>query len=356
MRFLAGFLLFLAAHAALAQEKPAATSAAAARMRQAADRLLAALPAAAREKAALPFEDRDRTDWHYTPRSRNGVPLKDLDPGSREHVHALLRQALSAPGYRKVVNIIELEIVLREIETFGPLRDPERYHLTIYGKPDSRAAWGWRFEGHHLSLNFTLAGDRLAIDAPSFFGANPATVPRGPKKGLRALAQEEDAGDALLASLGAGQKSEAVFESRTYGDIVTGAAAKVDPLSPAGISAAKLDERQRGLLVALIEAYARTFEPGLAEARMARVRSGGIEKIHFGWAGSTERGRPHYYRVQGPLFLIEYDASQGGGNHIHTVWRDFRGDFGRDLHSPGDLGRDLLREHYAWARGSAHRH
>jgi len=315
-------------------------------MRQAAEALLAGFPETARGKVVRAFDDRDRLDWHYTPRSRNGAALKELDARGREAVHALLRTALSASGYRKAVNIIELELVLREIETFGMMRDPERYHLTIYGKPDAKAAWGWRFEGHHLSLNFTLAGDRAGADTPSFFGSNPAMVTKGAKKGLRVLAAEEDEARTLLGMLDEAQRREAVFESRTYGEIVTGNADKVDPLKAAGIAAAKLDEKQRAQLMKLIVVYAGSFEPALAKARLARVRDGGMENIRFGWAGSTERGRQHYYRVQGPRFLIEYDASQNDGNHVHTVWRDFSGDF----------GRDLLRQHYALARGSSHRH
>jgi hypothetical protein len=315
-------------------------------MRQAAEALLAGLPEAARGKVLRAFDDRDRLDWHYTPRSRNGAALKELDARGREAVHALLKTALSASGYRKAANIIELELVLREIETFGLMRDPERYHLTIYGKPDAKAAWGWRFEGHHLSLNFTLAGDRASADTPSFFGSNPATVTKGVKKGLRVLAAEEDEARALLGMLDEAQRREAVFESRTYGEIVTSNADKVDPLKPAGIAAAKLDDKQRAQLMKLIEVYAGSFEPALAKARLARVREGGVENIRFGWAGSTERGRQHYYRIQGPRFLIEYDASQNDGNHVHTVWRDFSGDF----------GRDLLRQHYALAKGSSHRH
>jgi len=279
-------------------------------------------------------------------RSRNGVALKELDARGREAVHALLKQALSSAGHRKIVNILELEVVLREIETFGMMRDPERYHLTVYGKPDAKAAWGWRFEGHHLSLNFTLAGDRAMAGTPSFLGANPATVPLGPKKGQRVLAEEEDEARALLAALNPAQRAQAVFESRSYGEIVTANADKVDPLNPVGIAAAQLDERQRALLVKLIEVYARTFEPALMQARLDRVRKGGVENIRFGWAGSTERSQAHYYRVQGPLFLIEYDCTQNSGNHIHTVWRDFSGDF----------GRDLLRQHYSLARRSSHRH
>lgn len=346
MKILLGFLLSAALHGAIAQDKAHPSAAAASRMREAAEKVLAALPEAARAKVQRDFSDPDRLDWHFTPRSRNGVAFKELDAKGRDAIHALLRQALSATGYRKVVNIIELEIVLREIETFGLMRDPERYHLTIYGTPDRKAAWGWRFEGHHLSLNFTLAGERLAADTPSFFGANPAEVRKGPKKGLRVLAAEEDEARTLLAMLSEEQRRETVFDSRSFGDIVTGNAAKVDPLGPVGLPAAKMDDKQRAQLLKLVETYAMSFEPRLAQARMARVREGGVENIRFGWAGATERGQRHYYRIQGPLFLIEYDASQNDGNHIHTVWRDFNGDF----------GRDLLKLHYDAAKGSPHKH
>jgi len=346
MRIAISVLLMSLAVAAAAQDKEHPSASVAARMRDSVERFVAALPEKSRAQAMRPFEDRDRLDWHYVPRSRNGIALKELDPAGREAVHGLLRSALSASGYRKAVNIIELELVLREIETFGWMRDPERYHLTVYGTPDRARRWGWRFEGHHLSLNFTLAGDKMAVDTPSFFGANPATVAGGPKKGLRALGEEHDAGWALLESLGEAQRREGVFDTRTYGDIVTGSRDKVEPLDAAGISAAKLDERQRALLWKLVETYARSFEPGLAEARLARAKQGGIEAIRFGWAGSIARGKPHYYRVQGPLFLIEYDASQNDGNHIHTVWRDFAGDF----------GRDLLADHYRASLDTGHRH
>jgi hypothetical protein len=332
-----------------APESDHATAAVAGRMRAAALRVLAALPDKLRAEVQRPFDDGDRLDWHYTPRSRNGVALKQLDAAGRQAVHALLQEALSAAGYRKVINIVELELVLREMETFGLMRDPERYHLTIYGKPDATAAWGWRFEGHHLSLNFTLAGDRMAVDTPSFLGANPATVPAGlkaaVKPGLRVLGAEEDGARVLLASLSEPQRRQAIFSASTYGDIVTRNAAAVDPLKPVGIAAATLDDRQRALLLALIETYARTFEPSLAAARLARVRQGGVEAIRFGWAGSTSGRGPYYYRLQGPLFLIEFDSSQDDGNHVHTVWRDFHGDF----------GRDLLRQHYQSA-AAGHRH
>ena len=342
---------------ALAMAQPVASpSAVAAKMRESTERFLATLPERQRALAVRPFDDADRVDWHYTPRRRNGVSFKDLDSRSREAVHGLLQTALSAVGYRKVVNIIELELVLRELETFGVMRDPERYHVTIYGTPSDTNRWGWRFEGHHLSLNFTLAGDRLVVDTPSFFGANPATVPSGGRKGLRVLGDEHDAGWAVLDSLSASQTSEAVISPRTYGDIVTSNRGQVAPLELAGIRASKLDERQRALLWKVVELYAASFEPALAQARLARAREGGDENLRFAWAGSTRRGAPHYYRIQGARFLIEYDASQDGGNHIHTVWRDYAGDFGRELAIKGAFGRDLLRDHYASARGTTHRH
>lgn len=343
---LLGLLVCVAPPGGAREARAPSAAAQAEAMRLGVERVLSLLSPSLRQDALRAFDDADRLDWHYTPRRRNGVPLKALDAPAREAVHALLRQALSAAGYRKIVNIIELEIVLREIELTGWMRDPERYHLTVYGEPSRQRAWGWRFEGHHLSLNFTLAGDRMVASTPSFLGANPAEVRGGPRKGLRALGAEEDEARALLATFTPEQRKQAIFDTRTYGDIISGIAPQANPLEHVGIPASRLDATQRAQLLKLIEVYAHTFESGLAEARLGRARAGGIEHIRFGWAGPTERGRSHYYRIQGPSFLIEYDASQASGNHIHTVWRDFQGDF----------GRDLLREHYAATRGTAHRH
>jgi len=328
----------LAVAPAAGQETPGA------RMRTAAQSLIGSVDAARRSKLVLDFAGEARADWHYTPRSRVGLSFADLDAGQREAVHRLLRTALSAAGHRKVVNIIELELVLREIEMFGLLRDPEKYFVVFFGTPDAGRPWGWRFEGHHLSLNFTVRGDAVAT-TPSFFGANPAEVRKGPKQGLRVLAAEEDEARKLLDSLDAGQRRAAVIDTRSYGDILTGNKDRVTPLDGRGIEARALAPAQQAQLRRLIEVYAESFEPALREARLARAASG-FESIRFAWAGATERGKTHYYRVQGPQFLIEYDASQNDGNHIHTVWRDFAGDF----------GRDLLRDHYSLARGTGHRH
>ena len=320
---------------------------AAQRMRDAAQALIADLDERRRGRLVLAFADPLRADWHYTPRARPGLSFADLDTRQRESVHALLKTALSELGHRKVVNIIELELVLREMEfALALLRDPEKYSLVFFGQPAASAAWGWRFEGHHLSLSFTLDGDRAVASTPSFFGANPAEVKKGPKTGLRVLAAEEDEARRLLAMLDDRQRAAAVVDARPYGDIVTRNADKVGPLDERGLTADAMTDAQRAQLRKLIEVYADNFEPGLRQARLVRAGEGDSASTRFAWAGPTERGRPHYYRVQGAKFLIEYDASQGDGNHVHTVWRDFDGDF----------GRDLLREHHASARGTAHRH
>jgi hypothetical protein len=335
----------LAALLAFATVPAHADPATTAKMRAAAEALIASVDAGKRGKLVLPFADDKRVDWHYTPRSRPGLSFADLNAAQRDAVHKLLRTALSAAGHKKLVNLVELELVLREIETFGLMRDPEKYFVVFFGPPHASSPWGWRFEGHHLSLSFTLRGDAAVATTPSFMGANPAEVPKGPKRGLRVLGEEEDEGRKLLGMLDAAQRATAIIDSRTYGDIVTGNADRVSPLEGKGLEARAMTDAQKAQLRKLIEVYAAAFEQPLRDARLARAAEG-FDAIRFAWAGATERGRQHYYRVQGPKFLIEYDASQNDGNHIHTVWRDFTGDF----------GRDLLREHHSMARGTSHRH
>lgn len=332
-------LLIGMTHAALAQS-PTASSAAA--------RLIQATPADAHGKLLQPFTEQARTDWHYTPRRRAGVAWRDMSPAQRQATTDLLRSALSARGLDKVRAVMALEIALRELETFGLSRDPENYAIAIFGEPSSASRpWGWRIEGHHLSLHWTLRGDEYVATLPQFFGANPARVPRdfskGPRAGSRVLGEEEDRARALLSSLTAQQRAVVVFDARPYGDIVTRNAERVSPLEPKGIAFAHLSAAQQAQLLSLISAFAEHLKPEYAQARLARVHAGGLESLRFGWAGAVEPGEPYYFRIQGAGFLIEFDNS--GGNHIHSVWRDF----------DGDWGRDALGDHYRQA-GPKHRH
>ncbi len=299
----------------------------------AANRFLAALPDDRRLGARAAFQSRDRTTWRYTPGSRPGMPLQEMSPAQREAAHAVLRSFLSGEGYLKVQSIIALEAVLREIERWDE-RDPERYWFLVFGEPGTESPWGVRVEGHHVSLHLAVIKGRFVSSTPTFLGANPAEVRGGPKKGRRALAAEEDLARALLESLGPEERREAIVDEAPYGDIVSRNRAQAEPLANRGVAFARLAPGQQKQLLALIEVYANTMKPKLAEERLARIRAAGLDGIRFAWAGPTARGKPHYYRVHGPTFLIEFDNS--GGNHVHSVWRDFAGDF----------GRDLLREHY----------
>jgi len=314
----------------------------------AARRLVAATPAAQRGDLLRPFTDAARSDWSYVPRRRDGVAWKAMSAAQREAGTALMRTALNERGLDKVHAVMALEITLRQLETFGLSRDPENYAFALHGEPGA-GGWGWRIEGHHLSLHFSLDGDRYVATLPQFFGANPATVPRdvgagAPPAGFRLLGREEDLARQWLAGLSPAQRARAIFSPRPFGDIVSRDAVRVQPLDAVGLPLADMDGKQQAQVLTLIGAFADHLQPELAQARLARVRAAPLDAIHVGWAGSTHPGQPHYFRIQGAQFIIEFDNS--GGNHIHSVWRDFDGDF----------GRDVLREHYQRAQGSAHRH
>lgn len=303
----------------------------------AAEAFLTALSPEQRQIARFAFEDRERFNWHYVPRSRAGLALKNMTDKQRRLALQLLEIGLSQSGYLKATRIIALEAVLRRIETWNRLgRDPDKYFFSFFGRPSESGTWGLRVEGHHLSLNLTIVNGSLFATAPRFWGANPAKVAEGNMKGIRTLSQEEDLARALVSSLNQRQQAKAVFRDRAYRDIVTGSDEQVSALDFVGISGAELNPEQRELLVRLIGEYASTMPSEIARQRMDAIRRRGLDRIYFGWAGGLATGQPHYYRIQSPNFLIEYDNVQNGANHIHTVWRDFGNDF----------GRDLLREHY----------
>jgi len=304
-------------------------------MAEAANNFLAALGPEQRAKAVFEFKDGQRFDWHFVPKARKGLPLKEMNSPQRLLAHALLSTGLSQRGYMKATTIMSLEQILYDLEDKAPHRDADLYFVTIFGSP-ANTVWGWRVEGHHLSLNFTLEGDQIIAITPSFFGANPAKILTGPRKGLRVLASEEDLARRLVSSLTAAQRKVGVITNIAPRDIITGADRKAKALEPMGIDAASLNAKQRELLLSLLKEYVFRYRTEIAEADLKSIRKAGEEKIHFAWAGGLEPGQGHYYRIQGPTFLMEYDNTQDNANHIHTVWRDLLNDF----------GEDLLRKHY----------
>lgn len=290
-----------------------------------------------RTQATFAFEDAERLNWHIIPRPRKGLPLKDMDEKQRDLARALLKTGLSQTGYGKADQIMnKLELVLRAMEKDPVRRDPLNYYFSVFGSPDTKGTWGWRVEGHHLSLNFTVVNGRMTATTPMAFATNPAEVREGEFKGLRVLRGEEDLARTLVKSLDEKQRAKAIFEAKAFPDILTLAKNDISPLTPPGIKASELTSAQFKMLEAIVNEYASNVTPELAAERMAKFRAAKRDQITFGWAGGIEKGEGHYYRLQTPAFLIEYDNTQNNNNHIHSVWRDFKGDF----------GRDWLREHY----------
>jgi hypothetical protein len=311
----------------------------AASMTRAAQSFLGTLSDAQRAAATFELDSDERSRFHFIPNEmfeRRGIMIADLSAPQRERAHGLLRAGLSQRGYLTAAQVMELEDVLQAMEGGGRFaRDRDEYRFTIFGVPSSGATWGWRFEGHHISLHFTIVDGTVAVASPAFLGANPAEVREGPQRGRRVLGDREDAGRALIRALDVAQREATIIAVDAPSDILTGNAPAVDPMEPEGIAASRLDARQRELLLGLIDVYLGVMSDDIAEYRRHALLAGGTDAIRFAWAGGIEPGEAHYYRVQGPTFLIEYDNTQNDANHIHSVWRDFDGDF----------GRDLLREH-----------
>jgi hypothetical protein len=313
----------------------------AAEMAAAAQRFLESLSGETRATMRSIFEDEERLNWHYIPRSRFGVPFKDMTPPQRELGDALLRTAMSDEGYKKVGQVRVLDRVLFE-QTKNPIRDEDFYFFAVFGSPGAANDWGWRVEGHHISLNFTLRNGRVVSTTPLFIGANPALVREGSQKGLRVLSAEEDLGRQFLNALRGSLRSKAVI-SRTAPPDILAMPGKTAQLPQQGVSLGELPPEQAQQLMGLVEMYARRLRRELADAELTRIWQAGIEKIYFAWAGGRDPGQPHYYRILGPTFVIEYDNTQDNANHIHTAWRDPQHDF----------GLDPLRAHYAQSRHHA---
>ena len=326
--------LLMGRAAILGQKRATAASMDAARQ------FLASLTPEQRAKAAFAFEDQERVNWFFIPIVRKGLTLKEMTPAQRQKAEALLQTVVTAKGLAQIHHIQnDLEPFLKSIEAANNPnnRDPELYYFSVFGTPGERDPWGWRFEGHHVSLNITVANGVMTAWTPDFRGSNPAEVMQGPLQGLRVLASEEDMGFALLHSLDAQQKPVAVLQTAAPREIVTGNKHRVEPLSPEGLPAGRMTAAQKKMLRDLISAYGSRMVDEVAAERMRRIDAAGFDKVTFAWAGADALHEGHYYRVQGPTFLIEFDNTQNNANHIHSVWRDFNGDF----------GEDVLKEHYA---------
>ena len=306
---------------------------------RAARAFLASLPPAARTRATFPFGSAERTRWHWTvPASvpRNGLPLGAMTGSQRRLALALLRASVSPAGYRKALEIMALQGVLQDMATdVADPFDPDLYYVSVFGTPGSRA-WGWRLEGHHLSRHFTVAGGTV-VPEPFFLGAWPTragTPFRVVPRGHRTMPREEDAAREIVRLVDGRLRRSVVFSAESLTDHVTQNAVRVTPPAPVGVLARELPSAAQSRVRELVRAYLANHPPATARDALARVERAGFERVRFGWAGSLQPGVPHYYRLQGPTFVLEFDNSRNDGTHIHSVWRDYARDFGQHVLDP----------------------
>jgi Protein of unknown function (DUF3500) len=310
----------------------------------AAAKYLDALTPEQKAKGAYPFDSPERLKWAFVPLqdaekrpTRKGLRLEEMTAPQREAALSLLRAGTSDRGYQQATTIMSLEAILRELEKDGRnVRNPGWYFVTVFGTPAATGKWGWRIEGHHLSVNYEIEDGKVAAATPCFFGANPATVMAGPRQGLRAIPDVDDLARQLFTSLDDGQRQQAQqpaakYPRKQFPEVVANDAAKVG--SPQGVPAGKMTEPQRGLLVKLIRAYIGRLPADVAQAELGRIEQAGMDKVCFGFAGGTEPGQQHTYRLQGPTFVAEFlnvqeDSAKNPANHIHSVWRHLPKDFG----------------------------
>lgn len=284
------------------------------------------------------LDDAERFNWNFVPITRKGPTFREFNEQQKAAAIALLKASVSNTGFLKANAIMDNENILREIEGLeatSTYRDPLNYHFTIFGDPASRE-WGWRFEGHHVSLNFAFSKNEMVSSTPSFFGANPGIVQRGASKGKEILKMETDLGFSLVQSLDENQLKVARISMTAPSDIVSSNHRKATKLSPEGIKFTALTPSQKESFLKLLDIFTKTYEFGFSKKFEAKIKDAGIDNLTFAWAGSLTPGEAHYYRIQGPMLLIEYDNTQNNANHVHVAVRDLTNDF----------AEDILREHY----------
>lgn len=304
-------------------------------MMEAASSFIHALSPEQRDKACFEYLDGERMFWYYPPMNRHGLPLRDMDQNQRELAYFLMSMGLTEKSYRQAKEIIELETVLGALEkkqgqvTF--VRDPELYYFTVFGDPSGDEPWGWRVEGHHVSLHFSLWGGKVISTTPFFFGSNPAEVRQGPRSGLRILSDREDIAFDLMNNLDKGQREMAIIYDRAPFDILTSNSSTLYLPAEEGLPVSKMSKTQKEITTALVKEYVNQIASELSQERLAGLTKDGINGLHFAWAGPTEMGQAHYYRIHGGDFVVEFDNRQNEANHVHSVWRDASNDFATDV-------------------------
>lgn len=297
-----------------------------------------------REKALFTLEDEERFNWFFVPIVRKGPTFNDFNPAQTDAAVELLKASLSRQGYFKTREIMELEKVLKLMENDNhtlsdgnPWRDPLNYHFCIFGTPATDGYWGWRFEGHHISLNFTSGDGNLISATPTFLGTNPGVVKVELQQGKEVLKKESELGFALMRSLSPDQLKQARFAEKAPYEIFTGNERQVTGIEKKGIPYSELNTDQKEIFMELLEVYIGNYIFEFSETFRKKIVDAGLENLSFGWAGVLDKTDGHYYSIHGPMLLIEFDNTQNNANHIHTVVRDLTNDF----------AEDLLREHYA---------
>lgn len=313
----------------------AANPQAVAQMGAAATAFLDSLNSEQKAKATFEYMDGERIFWYYPPMNRHGLALRDMEPAQRELAMAVLASGLTPESYEQAKLIIEHETVLgpleleQNIKTFR--RDVELYYFTIFGTPGGKEPWGWRVEGHHISLHFSIMDDKVISTTPFFFGANPAEVRKGPKTGLRILGGREDLAFDLMGSLDEKQVEESIICDAAPADIVTFNSSKASLMTYEGLPASKMNGAQKELLLALVAEYVNQVRTDVAVQKLDALKKDGLDHLYLAWAGPVSKDEPHYYRIHGGDFVVEFDNRQDGANHIHSVWRDVENDFATDV-------------------------
>lgn len=309
-----------------------------------ANAFLNTLPQELRSKAHFELNDEERKNFNYVPLDRMGPTFHDFNTTQKEAALDLLRASLSKEGYRKATEIVSLETVLaligadrgRKMSDGRPYRDPLNYHFCIFGNPSPNEFWGWRFEGHHVSVNFSSADGKIVSSTPTFFGSNPGIVRSTEYKGMEVLKKETDLGFELINSLSPDQLKTARFSDKAPYEIITSNDKEVGDIETQGISYSAFSKDQKTKFDQLLNVYLDAYEKGYATNFKKRIKEAGWDKLRFAWAGSLEPGVANYYRIHGPILLIEYANTQNNANHVHTTIRDLENDF----------GTDSLKEHY----------